>query len=162
MLIHAGAGGVGSFAIQFARHAGAHVIATASGDGVELARRLGAETVIDYKMQDFTTSIPPVDVVLDLVGGETQTRSYQVLRQSGRLVSTAMPPDDTLAREYGVTATMFYAKPYSSGLQALATQIAHQGVRVVIDRHVPLDTFDDAWNRLLSRQARGKITVALD
>ncbi|ACT05015.1 Alcohol dehydrogenase zinc-binding domain protein [Dickeya chrysanthemi Ech1591] len=161
VLIHAGAGGVGTFAIQFAHKAGAHVIATASGDGLALAHSLGADKVIDYKAQDFTTEISGVDVVLDLVGGETQTRSYKVLRTGGRLVSTAMPPDETTAEAHGVTATIFYAKPYADQLGELTETIAEQGMKVVIDRNVPLEAFDEAWARLMSRQARGKVIVSL-
>lgn len=159
VLIHAGAGGVGSFALQFAQKAGAWVIATASGDGLALARSLGADEVIDYEAQDFTKIASGVDVVLDLVGGETQLRSFGVLRKGGRLVSTAMPPDGAAANAHGVSASMFYAKPYADRLGELVTNIAGQGVQVVIDRNVPFESFTEAWTRLTSRQARGKIVV---
>lgn len=161
VLIHAGAGGVGSFAVQFARQAGARVITTASGDGLALAGSLGADEVIDYATQDFTEHVRGADVVLDLVGGETQLRSFGVLRKEGRLVSTAMPPDQAAAQARGVSASMFYAKPYANRLGELVTAIATQGVQIVIDRDVPLDSFTEAWTRLTSRQARGKIVVHL-
>src|SRR3546814_3834842 len=86
VLIHAGAGGVGSFAIQFARDAGARVSATASGDGVSIARQLGADKVIDYRSSDFTKSVSDADVVLDTIGGDTQHQSYNVLRVGGQLL----------------------------------------------------------------------------
>jgi NADPH:quinone reductase-like Zn-dependent oxidoreductase len=159
VLIHAGAGGVGTFAVQFAKNAGARVIATASGDGLELVRRLGADEVLDYTSVDFTAVVDNVDVVLDLVGGETQQRSFEVLRKGGRLVSTAMPPDASLAKSHGVTASMFYAAQYASQLGKLVSAIAEQGVEVVIDRVVRFDAFDDAWARLVSGRARGKIIV---
>lgn len=159
VLIHAGAGGVGTFAVQFAKKAGACVIATASGDGLELARRLGADEVLDYTSVDFTSVVHNVDVVLDLVGGETQQRSFEVLRKGGRLVSTAMPPDAHMAESCGVTASMFYAAQYASQLDKLVSSIVEQGVEVVIDRVVPFDAFDDAWERLVSGRARGKIIV---
>ena len=161
VLIHAGAGGVGSFAVQFAKQAGARVIATASGDGLAQAGSLGADEVIDYATQDFTEHVSGADVVLDLVGGETQLRSFGVLRKEGRLVSTAMPPDPAAAHARGVSASMFYAKPYANRLGELVTAIATQGVQVVIDRDVSLDSFTEAWTRLTSRQARGKIVVHL-
>lgn len=161
VLIHAGAGGVGSFAVQFAKRAGARVIATASKDGLALARRLGADQIIDYQTQDFTTLATGVDVVLDLVGGETQHRSFGVLRAGGRLVSTAMPPDAAAASARGVSASIFYAKPYADRLGELVTFIAGQGVQVVIDRNVSFEFFTEAWTRLISRQARGKIVVHL-
>lgn len=163
VLIHGGAGGVGSFAVQFAHKAGARVIATASGDGLELVRRLGADEAIDYKTQDFAALVSEVDVVLDLVGGETQARSYGVLRKGGRLVSTAAatPPDEAVAEAHGVSASMFYAKPYADRLGEVVAAVHEKGVEVVIDRNVPLEAFDDAWSRLTSGRARGKIVVSL-
>lgn len=159
VLIHGGAGGVGSFAVQFAHKAGARVIATASGDGLDLVRRLGADQVIDYKTQDFTTVVSDVDVVLDLIGDETQVRSYEVLRKGGRLVSTAMPPDEALAKADGVSASIFYAKSYSNRLGEVVAAVQEQGVEVVINCNVPLEAFDEAWARQTSGRARGKIVV---
>lgn len=159
VLIHAAAGGVGTFAVQFAKNAGAKVIATASGDGVDLVARLGADEVIDYRSQDFAELVRDVDVVLDLVGGETQLRSFEVLRSGGRLVSTVMPPDASIARSFGVTTTIFYAAPYAYRLGELISEIVKQGVSVVIDREVPLDDFTEAWTRLTSGHARGKILL---
>lgn len=106
VLIHAG--GVGSFAVQFAHAAGARVFATASGDGVELVRSLGADRVIDYKAEDFASRVSDVDVVLDTIGGETQTRSFDVLRSGSYLISTVMPPDEATAKTRGVSASMVY------------------------------------------------------
>lgn len=159
LLIHAAAGGVGSFAVQFACMAGAHVIATASGDGLAMAYALGAEKVIDYQNEDFTRLTSDVDVVLDLVGGETQSRSYRTLRTGGRLVSTVMPPDEAEAREHGVTASMFYAKPFIYRLGELVTMVTEQNLKVVIDRTVAFERFDEAWKHQLSGRARGKIIV---
>lgn len=161
VLIHGGAGGVGSFAVQFASKAGARVIATASGDGLGLVRSHGADVVVDYKAQDFAAAVSNVDVVLDLVGGDTQTRSYAVLRTGGRLVSTAMPPDQATAEALGVTASIIYAKPYANRLGELASAIFEQGTKVVIDRTLPIDDFHEGWARLTSGRARGKIVVSL-
>lgn len=161
VLIHAGAGGVGGFAVQFARMAGARVIATASGDGLGLARGLGADQVIDYRAQDFAAAVSGADVVLDLVGGETQTRSYSVLRPGGRLVSATMPPDQALAQAHGVTASMFYAKPYAAGLSDLVTTIVDNKVEIIIDRLTPTAAFGEAWARQTSGRARGKVVVSL-
>ncbi|WP_322994204.1 NADP-dependent oxidoreductase [Castellaniella sp.] len=162
VLIHAAAGGVGSFAVQFARLAGARVIATASGDGVALARGLGADEVIDYRTQDFASVAKDVDVVLDLVGGETQTRSYKVMREGGRLVSTVMPPDEAEASAHGVTASIFYAKPFADRLGDLVKTIGDRDLKVVIDREVPFHRFDEAWKHQLSGHARGKIVVVAE
>ncbi|MEI7364147.1 NADP-dependent oxidoreductase [Pectobacterium parmentieri] len=159
VLIHAAAGGVGCFAIQFARMAGARVIATASGSGLTLALSLGADEVIDYRSQDFTCLAADVDMVLDLVGGETQSRSYKVLRAGGRLISTVMPPDEEEARAHGVTASIFYAKPFADRLGDLVATIASRNVKVIIDRTVPLNRFDEAWDYQIYGHARGKIVV---
>lgn len=159
VLIHAAAGGVGSFAVQFARHAGARVIATASGDGVALARGLGADTVVDYRSEDFADVAHDVDVVLDLVGGETQARSYATLRRGGRLVSTVMPPDAEAAAAHGVDASMFYAKPFVGALGELVRTVADHGLSPVIDSTFGIDDFGRAWERQTSGRARGKVVI---
>lgn len=161
LLIHGAAGGVGTFAVQFAHHAGARVIATASGDGLDLVRRLGADQAIDYRNQEVATAVAGVDVVLDLVGGETQTDSYALLSEGGRLVSTAQPPDEAIARAHGVSASILYAKPYADRLGEVVAAVVDQGLEVVFDRHLPLAQFDEAWERQNSRRARGKIVLSL-
>ena len=108
VLVHGGAGAVGGFAVQLAHHAGARVIATASGPGLDRARGFGADQVIDYKSDDFAARVSGVDVVLDTVGGETQKRSLGVLRPGGTLVSTVAPPDEAAAKARGVTATFMF------------------------------------------------------
>jgi len=93
VLFHAGAGGMGSFAIQLARFIGARVIATASAAGMEVARNLGADDILDYRSTDFSPALHDIDVVFDTVGGETQTKSYRVLKPGGTLVTITTPPD---------------------------------------------------------------------
>jgi len=92
ILIQGGAGGVASVAIQLAKHLGATVVTTASRANHDYVRGLGADRVIDYATQDFTTAAPPCDVVFDTVGGDVQTRSYKVLKPGGRLVWIAAGP----------------------------------------------------------------------
>ncbi len=89
VLIHGGAGGVGGFAAQLARHLGAFVATTASAENHDYVRSLGADLAIDYRNLDFTQACPPCDVVFDTVGGDVQTRSYAVLKPGGRLVHIA-------------------------------------------------------------------------
>lgn len=101
ILIHAGAGGVGTLAIQLAKHLGAGVATTASGAKVELVKQLGADVVIDYRKDAFDTILHDYDVVLDTVGGDTLDRSLSVLRPGGVAVSIAGPPDPAFAREIG-------------------------------------------------------------
>ncbi len=105
VLIHGGAGGVGSFAIQIAKHVGAYVYTTASTHNHELVKSLGADEAIDYKNEDFTQILSEIDVVFDTIGGDVQSSSYQVLRkETGRLVTIVGQPDEKEATEYGVKA----------------------------------------------------------
>ena len=94
ILIHAGAGGVGGFAIQYAKHVGATVYSTARARNHDYVLGLGADHVIDYTARDFTEAVPPCDVVFDTVGGEVQARSYAVLKPGGKLVHVAPGPQD--------------------------------------------------------------------
>ncbi|MDA1323281.1 MAG: NADP-dependent oxidoreductase [Proteobacteria bacterium] len=92
ILIHAGAGGVGGFAVQYAKHLGATVYATASARNHDYVRDLGADEVIDYTSQDFTQAVPPCDVIFDTMGGKVHEQSFAVLKPGGRLVYVAAPP----------------------------------------------------------------------
>jgi NADPH:quinone reductase-like Zn-dependent oxidoreductase len=102
VLVHAGAGAVGSLAIQLAQHLGAHVATTASGPGADLARELGADVVVDYRTQDFATELSGYDLVLDSLGGENLMKSLRVLRRGGRAVGIAGPPEPAFARQAGL------------------------------------------------------------
>jgi NADPH:quinone reductase-like Zn-dependent oxidoreductase len=102
VLIHAGAGGVGSIAIQLAKHLGATVATTASGSNAEFVRELGADTVIDYRTQDFEQLLDGYDLVLDSLGGKNLEKSLRVLKPGGRAIGIAGPPDPTFAREIGL------------------------------------------------------------
>lgn len=102
VLVHAGAGAVGSLAIQLAKHLGAHVATTASGAGADLARELGADVVVDYRTQDFETELSGYDLVLDSLGGENLMKSLRVLRPGGRAVGIAGPPEPAFARQAGL------------------------------------------------------------
>ena len=102
VLIHAGAGGVGTIAIQLAKHLGASVATTASATKADLVKNLGADVVIDYRKQAFETILHDYDVVLDTIGGETLDKSLQVLKPGGTVISVAGPPDPAFAKEFGV------------------------------------------------------------
>ena len=160
VLIHAGAGGVGSFAVQFARSSGARVIATASGSGLQVVGRLGADQIIDYRAEDFATKVSDVDVVLDTIGGETQRRSFEVLRSGGLLVSTVSPPDEALAKAHNVTATFF---PHASDAERLRKVANHvdAGAELLIDSTLPLRAFDEAFARQATGHAQGKVLLTL-
>ena len=161
VLIHAGAGGVGSFAIQIARAVGARVIATASGDGVDIARTLGADQVIDYRSDDFAEMLSDVDLVIDTIGGETQQRSFGVLRSGGKLLSLVAPPDEALASAYHVTASFVFHMSDGARLRSVMSSIGTNGIKTLIDQTVPLDEFATAFARQASGRARGKIIVTM-
>jgi NADPH:quinone reductase-like Zn-dependent oxidoreductase len=160
VLVHAGAGGVGQFAIQLAKRAGARVIATASAPNHELLRRLGAEVPIDYRTADFAAGLRDIDVVLDTVGGETRARSWPVLRKGGMLVAIAMPPPDAATAErHGVRTAMAAVMPHGERLAEIARLIDAGELEVMIDREFPLDQAAQAHRRIEQGHARGKIIL---
>lgn len=161
VLIHGGNGGVGTFAIQFAKAAGARVLVTVSAEGVAFAHELGADRVIDYRSEDFAALDEPVDVVLDLIGGDTQVRSFDVLRSGGRLVSTVSVPDKDRANANGVSTSMFALDLSGDRLAQVVNAVVNSQLRVVIDRKVPLAAFADAWAQQQSGHARGKTVLRL-
>jgi NADPH:quinone reductase-like Zn-dependent oxidoreductase len=160
VLVHAASGGVGLFATQLARMAGARVIATASSGNAELVRSLGAERVVDYQAGDFSRQIHEVDLVIDTVGGDTRGRSWRVLKKGGALVAVAMPPPDaTIAVQHGVRAAMTRVAPNGPRLDEIAKLIDGGQLRVVIDSEYPLEQAQSAHRRSESRRARGKIIL---
>jgi len=161
VLIHAGAGGVGSFAIQFAHAAGARVIATASSTGIGISRGLGADVVIDYASQSFENELSGVDVVLDTVAGATQQRSFGVLRPGGILVATPYPPDEEGAKAHNVTAGFVFHRSNGELLHTVIDKIDADRVTVLVDRTVPLTNFSEAFAYQASGRARGKILVSV-
>ncbi len=161
ILIHAGAGGVGSFAIQLAHAAGARVIATASGAGLEIASQLGADQVIDYKTEAFAEKVSGLDVVLGTIGGETQTKSFDILKAGGALVTTVSPPDEALAKARGVIAAFVFHQSDASRLEKIVDRLDAGTLKVLVDRTVPLADFADAFAYQASGRARGKIILTL-
>lgn len=159
VLVHAGAGGVGSFAIQMARQIGARVIATASGDGIAIAERLGADQVIDYATTPFETLVSDIDVVLDTIGGDTQHRSFGVIRAGGTLVATSAPPDEALAKAHAVDASFVFHQSDAPRLAKLLAMVESGSLQVLVDRVVPLPDIDTAFDHQASGRARGKIIL---
>ncbi len=162
VLIHGAAGGVGSFAVQFARWKGAQVIGTASTANLEFVRSLGAETVIDYTTVPFEQVARDVDVVLDTLGGETLRRSMQVVRPGGVLVSLIEPPSQEEAQALGIraiknTATQPY--PSTSLLQTIASLIAAGEIRVTLAQVFPLEEASRAHELSQTGHGRGRIVL---
>ncbi|MER6948175.1 NADP-dependent oxidoreductase [Nonomuraea sp. NPDC000554] len=162
VLIHAGAGGVGHLAIQFARHLGAHVITTASAGRHEWLRQLGAAETIDYTTTAFEDVARDVDVVLDLTGDGH--RSLKVLRPGGLLVAipSGVSPellDSALA--VGVRATPFLVEPDGTALARIADLIDRDKVTVEVEAVLPLDEAAEAHRRGERGRTRGKIVLSL-
>lgn len=159
VLIHASAGGVGSFAVQLARWKGARVLATASKGHAEYVRSLGADEVIDYQATPFESVARNVDLVLDLVGGETQARSLATLRPGGRLVSALQPPSAEEAARHKVNAIGFHMQPSSEGLARLAQLLNDGTIRTAVTHTYPLEQAHSAWRQIMSGHTRGKIVL---
>jgi len=161
VLIHAGSGGVGHLAVQLAKWKGAHVFATASSKNQELLRRLRVDDAIDYTKQKFEDFARDVDVVLDTIGGETQERSWSVLKRGGNLVSLVQPPSEKKAEELGVRATMLGAQPNGAQLEEIAKIMDSGRLVPVIDRILPLSEARRAHELNQSGHTPGKIVLRI-
>ncbi|WP_443728920.1 NADP-dependent oxidoreductase [Streptomyces anatolicus] len=162
VLIHAAAGGVGHLAVQIARARGAYVIGTAREEKHAFLRGLGADEVVDYARVDFTEAISDVDIVLDGVGGEYGTRSLEVLRPGGHLVTLPDPgglPDADLARERGVHAGWTVVEPDRLGLLEIARLVDEGKLRAEIDTVLPLEDAAKAHAYGERGRTRGKIVL---
>ena len=159
VLIHGGAGGVAGFAIQLAKHLGATVVTTASARNHDYVRRLGADRVIDYQAQDFTTAVKDCDVVFDTVGGEVQVRSYQVLKPGGRLVwIAAAPPGFTPPRKDVEVLRPNVARDRTH-LERIAALFAAGAVNPPAITRYPLAEAAEAHRVSESRHLQGKLVL---
>ncbi|GAC1469755.1 MAG: NADP-dependent oxidoreductase [Chamaesiphon sp.] len=159
VLIHAAAGGVGIFAVQFAKLKGARVIGTASAVNLDFVRGLGVDEVIDYKATRFEEAVSDVDMVLDTLGGETQERSWSVLKPGGILVSTVYPPSQETAVQRGVRAGMVMVQPDSALLKEIATLLDSGQVKTVVAQVLPLDRVSQAHELSQGGHVRGKLVL---
>ncbi|MGY4967406.1 NADP-dependent oxidoreductase [Streptomyces sp. 900105245] len=162
ILVHGGAGGVGSVAVQLAKHLGAEVVATASADSVELVRNLGADQVVDYRTEQFDEVLSDLDVVLDTVGGQTQDRSFRVLKPGGTLVSI-VPIADVEAKkaEWNVEARAFMMRPHGEQLARLADLVASDELQPLLETTFPLAETTKALQKVERGGARGKTVITI-
>lgn len=163
VLIHGAAGSVGSYAVQLARRAGLRTIATAGADDVALVRTLGADVAIDYRTGRFEQEVRDADAVIDLVGGEMQSRSFEVLRCGGKLVSAVSEPDRQLAERHGVDASFFLVEVTTRRLAEIARLIDDGKLRTKVGAVLPLAQAREAHLMLerLRPQPKGKIVLAV-
>ncbi|CAN7511223.1 NADP-dependent oxidoreductase [Rhizobium sp. LjRoot254] len=185
VLIHAGSGGVGTFAIQLAKHIGATVATTTSTANVDLVRRLGADVVIDYKTQDFEKILSGYDVVLNSLGKDTLEKSLRVLKPGGKLISISGPPDPDFARElganwflrtvmrllsygirkkakrHGVRYSFLFMRAQGDQLREITTLIDSGAIRPVVDRIFPFALTGEALTYVDTGRAKGKVVVKM-
>lgn len=157
VLIHAASGGVGSIAVQMAKAKGAYVIGTASARNADFVRELGVDEFIDYQSTPFETVVHDMDVVLDTIGGETQVRSFGVLRKDGFLVSIVEPPSQELAAQHGVRSAMVAAQPNADQLREITELIDSGKVKPFVETVLPLKEARQAHEMSQSGRTRGKI-----
>lgn len=185
VLIHAGSGGVGTFAIQLAKHLGATVATTTSAANVELVKGLGADIVIDYKQQDFEKVLSGYDVVLNSLDGDTLHKSLNVLKPGGKLISISGPPDPDFAREQGlnwflqqvtrllssgirrkakgrqISYSFLFMRANGEQLSQIASLIEAGIIRPVVDRTFPFEATNEALAYIETGRSRGKVVVKL-
>jgi NADPH:quinone reductase-like Zn-dependent oxidoreductase len=161
VLIHGGAGGVGHLAVQFAKAKGARVITTVATDDVQFARALGADSVIDYKTQRFEELTRDLDMVFDLVDGDTRERSWGVLKKGGILVTTLTDPSPQAAAHRDVRALRYTVEPDGTELAEILSLVASGWVKPHIQETFPLDKAAEALERLERGGVVGKIVLTM-
>jgi NADPH:quinone reductase-like Zn-dependent oxidoreductase len=185
VLIHAGSGGVGTFAIQLAKWIGATVASTTSTANVDLVRSLGADIVIDYKKDDFAKVLDGYDVVLNSLGKDTLEKSLEVLKPEGKLISISGPPDMAFAKEgglswflrqvmrllsfhirskakeYRVSYSFVFMRANGQQLSKITSLIESGVIRPVVDRTFPFEAANEALAYLVTGRARGKVVINL-
>ena len=162
VLIHGAAGAVGSIMLQLAKTMGAYLIGTASGHGVEQIKALGADEAIDYKNQDFTQLVKGVDLVADLVGGETQRKSFEVLKKGGKLLSIVMPPSAELAEKAGVTAAFVSSNPSYLKLDFGKHLVEEGKIKATITKVMKLQDAAQAQDMISNGGVNGKIVLEVN
>ena len=185
VFVQAGSGGVGTFAIQLAKHLGATVAATTGTSNIDMVRGLGADVVVDYKTEDFEARLSAYDLVLHSQDGKALEKSLRVLRPGGKLVSISGPPDPDFAREIGApwfvrlftqlmsfgarrraksldtTFSFLFMKASGDQLRQIAALIEAGAVRPVVDKVFPFQSTNEALAYVETGRARGKVVVKL-
>lgn len=162
VLIHGGSGGVGHFAIQFAKAKGARVLTTVATDNVQFARGLGADGVIDYKTQRFEEQAGDLDMVFDLIDGETRERSWKLLKRGGILVSTLTEPSQDTAARYGVRALRYTVEANGDELTEIADLVTSGKVKPHVQKTFRLEEAAQAIAAVEHGGTIGKIVLALE
>ncbi len=162
VLIHGGSGGVGHFAVQFAKAKGARVLTTVATENVEFSRGLGADIVIDYKTQRFEEQARDLDLVFDLIDGETRERSWQLLKRGGVLVSTLSEPSQETAVRHGVRAFRYTVEANGSELAEIVDLVASGKVKPHVAKTFRLEEASQAMAAVEHGGSVGKIVLSLE
>jgi len=185
VLVHAGSGGVGAYAIQLAKHLGATVTTTTGTSNVEWVRDLGADVVIDYRTQDFETVAHGYDIVLDSQGGDTLAKSLRVLEPGGTAIGIAGPPDPDFARQrelrlplrlamtvlslktrraarrHGVRYSFLFMRASGAQLDEITKLIDTNVLRPIVDRAYAFDEAPQALAHVEGRRTKGKVVITM-
>ena len=185
VLVHAGSGGVGAYAIQLAKHLGATVTTTTGTSNVEWVRDLGADVVIDYRTQDFETVAHDYDIVLDSQGGDTLAKSLRVLKPGGTAIGIAGPPDPDFARQkglrlplrlamtalslktrraarrHGVRYSFLFMRASGAQLDQITKLIETNVLRPILDRAYPFDEAPQALAHVEGGRTKGKVVITM-
>jgi NADPH:quinone reductase-like Zn-dependent oxidoreductase len=159
VLIHAASGGVGTFAVQFAKWKGAYVIGTTSEANISFVKQLGADEVIDYHNENFEDKLNGIDLVFDTIGGETQKRSIQVLKNGGRLITTLRPEFIVEAKEKHIYLEGYTAHSYPEQLEQIAGLIDEGIIQPVVSMVLNLEDARKAQQISEDGHVRGKIVI---
>jgi NADPH:quinone reductase-like Zn-dependent oxidoreductase len=159
VLIHAGSGGVGHFAVQLAKWKGAYVFATASTKNQDLLPEVGVDKAIDYTQQRFEDVARKIDIVLDPIGGDTQERSWQVLKKGGILLSLVEPPSADKAKALGIQAAFVASHPNGAELAKIAKLINSGDLKPIVNRILPLSEARRAHELSQTGHTHGKIVL---
>jgi NADPH:quinone reductase-like Zn-dependent oxidoreductase len=179
VLIHAGSGGVGSFAIQYAKAKGAYVYTTTSTENVSWVKELGADRVIDYKTEDYKNIVKDADIVFDTLGKHYSAEAFEVVKQGGKVVSVVGPLDESTAKMFGMSEyklpedlaklsaqkeaeyKFIFMHPNGSHLSEIKAMIEDDKIKPIVDEVYQFSESIDAFNHLASGRAKGKIVIKI-
>lgn len=159
ILIHGGSGGIGTFAIQLAKHLGAYVATTATGKGLFYVKQQGADCIIDYESEKFEDTLIEYNAVLDTVGGDIFQRSFEVVKKGGIIVSMISRPDEALMKKYGVRSVLETTKVDSKKLGKITDLIKCGALHVNISNIYPLQQTKEAFEAKEKEKILGKIAI---
>jgi len=180
VLIHAGSGGVGSFAIQYAKTKGAYVYTTTSTSNVQWVKELGADRVIDYKTEDYKSIVKDADIVFDTLGQNYTAEAFEVIKKGGIVVSVVGPLDEESAQMFGMndyklpeelaslvrdqeaSYKFIFMHPNGSHLEVIKSLIEDENIKPIIDTIYPFNESIDAFLQLASGRAKGKIVIKVN